>query len=197
MAKPALAGAALLFVLNLLAFTSGLYARFAEQRLEQVPDERASRAAALSAQLAPWSAPALAMDGWIRGNSGDFDAADAAYASALRLAPADALLWTEYALVLGRNRVFDARLELATRRALALAPTSPVVRQGLARMALSYGRFAGPALLELWSGLLREEHARDRTAFLQALEREGYRGTFCAGYAADLGETGWCAVNPS
>jgi hypothetical protein len=192
MLKPALAGAALLLLLNLLALAAGLYARYAEQRLDRLPDPRAARASALAAGLAPWSAPARALQGWIGGESGDFEAADAAYAAALRRAPADALLWAEYALVLGRNRVFDARMEQATRRALALAPTSPAVHQGLARMGLSYWRFADPPVRELWRRSLRWELDRDRAAFLLALEREGYRGTFCAWHAGDLGEAAWC-----
>jgi tetratricopeptide (TPR) repeat protein len=190
--RPALAGAALVLLLNLLALTASLYARYAEQRLDRLPDARATRASAVAAGLAPWSAPARALQGWIHGASGDFEAADAAYAAALRRAPADALLWAEYALVLGRNRVFDARLEQATRRALALAPASPAVHQGLARMGLSYWRFAGPPVRELWRRSLRWELDRDRGSFLAALEREGYRGTFCAWHAEDLGEAAWC-----
>jgi tetratricopeptide (TPR) repeat protein len=192
MLKPALAGAALLLLLNLLALAAGLYARYAEQRLDRLPDARAARASALATGLAPWSAPTRALEGWIHGESGDFEAADAAYVAALRRAPADALLWAEYALVLARNRVFDARLEHATRRALALAPTSPAVRQGLSRMGLAYWRFAEPPVRELWRQSLRWELDRDRAAFLLALDREGFRGTFCAWHAEDLGEAAWC-----
>lgn len=192
MLKPALAGAASLLLLNLLAVTAGLYHHYAEQRLDRLPDERAARASTLAARLAPWSAQNLALEGWIRGASGDFAAADAAYASALRRAPADALLWAEYALVLGRNRVFDERLTLATRRALELAPTSPAVRQGIARMALAYWRFADEPVRELWRQSLRWELDHNRATFLQTLDREGARGAFCAWHAADLGETAWC-----
>ena len=192
MLKPALAGAALLLSINLLALCAGLYAGYAEQRLDRLPDERATRAATLAAMLAPWSAPHRALQGWIRGASGDFEAADAAYLAALRRAPADALLWAEYALVLGRNRVFDERLTLATRRALELAPASPAVRQGIARMALSYWRFGEPPVRELWRQSLRWELDHNRAAFLHALERDGHRRAFCAWHAADLGEAPWC-----
>jgi len=192
MLRPALAGAALLLLLNLSALVAGAYGRYAEQRLDRLPDERAARAGTLAATLAPWSAQGLALKGWIHGGSGDFATADAAYRAALRRAPADALLWAEYALVLGRNRVFDQRLTLATRRALELAPASPAVRQGIARMALSYWRFADTPVRELWRQSLRWELDHNRAAFLQSLDREGSRGTFCAWHAADLGEQPWC-----
>lgn len=189
---PALAGAALVLLLNLLALTASLYGRYAEQRLDRLPDERAERAATLAATLAPWSARYQALRGWIHGESGDFTAADAAYAAALRRAPADALLWAEYALVRCRNRVFDDRTTLATRRALTLAPTSPAVRQGISRMALSYWRFGEPELRDLWRQSLRWELDHNRATFLATLDREGYRATFCAWHAAGLGEAAWC-----
>jgi hypothetical protein len=180
MLKPALAGAALLLLLNLLALTAGAYGRYAEQRLDRLPDERAARAAALAASLAPWSARPRALSGWINGESGDFESADAAYVAALRRAPGDALLWAEYALVLGRNRAFDERMTLATRRALALAPASPAVRQGVSRMALAYWRFGD------------EELDHNRATFLQALDQGGHRRLFCASHATELGEEPWC-----
>jgi hypothetical protein len=192
MRKPALAGAALLLLLNLLALIASLYGHYAEQRLDNLPDERATRASAHAATLAPWSAPRLGLHGWILGESGDFTGADAAYLKALKRAPADPLLWAEYALVLGRNRVFDQRLTLATTRALALAPASPAVRQGVARMALSYWRFGSPEVRELWRQSLRWELDHNRAVFLQTVERDGHRRAFCAVHAADLGEGEWC-----
>src|SRR6185503_16882170 len=79
MHRPALAGAALLLLLNLLALAAGLYSRYAEQRIDALPDERAAHASALATRLAPWSATHAALKGWILGQSGDFAAADAAY----------------------------------------------------------------------------------------------------------------------
>lgn len=194
MLRPAaLAGAALLLLLNLSALAATLYAHFAEQRLDVLPDLRATRASAHAAALAPWSATHRALRGWVLGNSGEFDAAEAAYLDALRRAPADALLWAEYALVLGRNRVFDERLTLATRRALALAPASPAVRQGISRMALSYGLFGEAPVRELWRQNLRWELDHNRATFLHAVTQDGYRRAFCIQYAADLGESAWCA----
>ncbi|MGQ0586160.1 MAG: hypothetical protein ACT4PK_03030 [Gammaproteobacteria bacterium] len=194
--KPALAGAALLLLLllNLLALAGATYHRFAEQRLDLLPDERATRAAAHAAALAPWSAPYRALQGWIHGESGDFAAADAAYVGALRLAPADALLWAEYAQALGRNRMFDQRLALATRRALELAPASPAVRQGVAYMGLGWWRFGDAELRELWRQSLRWELDHNRDAFLHALGRDGHKRVFCASHAAELGEESWCRL---
>jgi tetratricopeptide (TPR) repeat protein len=192
MVRPALACAVLVLLLNLLALSASLYGRYAEQRLDRLPDERAARASTLAAALAPWSAREHALRGWIHGASGDFEAADSAYRAALRRAPADALLWAEYALVLGRNRVFDARLASATRRALALAPASPAVRQGVARMGLSYWRFGDAEVRELWRQSLRWELDHNRAAFLHAVDRDGDRAVFCAWHADGLGEAAWC-----
>jgi len=193
MPKPALAGAALLLLLNLLALAASVYAEYAEQRLDRLPDEPAQRAGALAVALTPWSAPRQALHGWILADSGDFPAADAAYRKALRRAPADALLWAEYALALARNRMFDARLLLATQRALALAPTSPAVRAGVSRMALTYWRFGSEPLRELWRQSLRWELDHNRSAFLQAMDRDGYRRAFCLDQAAVFNEQAWCA----
>jgi len=193
MPKPALAGAALLLLLNLLALTASVYGDYAEHRLDRLPDESAERAGALAVALTPWSAPRQALHGWILAESGDFAAADAAYRQALQRAPADALLWAEYALALARNRMFDERLDLATARALALAPTSPAVRQGVSRMALTYWRFGSDPLRELWRQSLRWELDHNRTEFLQAMDREGYRRAFCLQQAEVFNEQAWCA----
>ena len=193
MPKPALVGAALLLLLNLSSLAAALYANFAEQRLDLLPDLRASRASALAAALAPWSATHRALHGWVLGDSGDFESAQAAYLGALRRAPADALLWAEYAQVLGRNRVFDERLTAATQRALALAPASPAVRQGISRMALAYGLFGEGPVRELWRQNLRWELDHSRETFLHTVQQDGYRRAFCLKYAPDLGESAWCA----
>lgn len=193
MLRTALAGAAGVLLLNLMALAATLYAGYAERRLDRLPDERAARAGALAAALAPWSATHHALAGWIHGGSSDVEAAEAHYAAALRRAPADALLWAEYALVLCRNRAFDDRLTHVTRRALALAPASPAVRQGVARMALAYWRFGDEELRDLWRQSLRWELDHNRAVFLQALERDGGKRAFCAWQAAELGEQAWCA----
>jgi hypothetical protein len=196
MPRAALAGAALLLLLNLLALTASLYGDYAERHLDRLPDERVERAGAFAVALAPWSASRQALQGWIQAESGNFAAADAAYVRALRRAPADALLWAEYALALARNRMFDERLHQATDRALALAPTSPAVRQGVSRMALTYWRFGSDPLRELWRQSLRWELDHNRTTFLQSLDREGYRRAFCADQAEGFNEQAWCAGAP-
>lgn len=192
MLKPALLGAAVLLLLNLLALAASMYGDFAERGLDRLPDDSVDRAGVLAGTLAPWLAPHHARRGWIAAESGDFPAADAAYLKALRRAPADALLWAEYALALARNRMFDARLLLATRRALALAPTSPAVRQAISRMALTYWRFGSAELRGLWQQALRWELDHNRTAFLQSVDRDGYRRAFCLDQAEAFNEQDWC-----
>lgn len=193
MVRPALAGAALLLLLNLLAFTAAIYHRFAEQRLDALPDERAARAAALASSFAPWSATHAALHGWIEAEAGNLAATEAAYRKALRTAAADPVLWAEYALALTRNGVFDERLAVATRRALELAPSSPAVRHSVSRMALSYWRFGSAELRELWQQTLRWDLDHNRDAFLRDIAQAGWRTAFCAQHAATLGEEAWCS----
>jgi hypothetical protein len=192
-ARPALFGLlALAFLLNLLNLVAAGYEWRAEHSLDALPDEAARRASAIAASLTPWSAPRNALRGWIAADAAELEPAAAAYARALRAAPADALLWTEYAQALSRNRVFDGRLTWATLRALALAPSSPAVRQSVSRMGLHYWRRGEPQLQELWRQSFRWELDHNRTSFLRTVEDGGYRRTFCAMHAEPLGEAAYC-----
>lgn len=183
---------AVAFLLNVLNLVAAGYERRAEYLLDTLPNDAARRASAIAAALAPWSASRNALHGWIAADAGELEPAVAAYARALRAAPADPLLWAEYAQALGRNRVFDGRLTWATLRALTLAPSSPAIRQGISRMGLHYWRRGDPQLQELWRQSFRWELDHNRTSFLRTLEDGGYRETFCATQAEALGETAYC-----
>ena len=188
-ALPVLLLVAALNLLNLLA--SG-YERRAEQRLDVLPDAAAESDSTAAAALSYWNARRHALRGWISAEEGDIEAAVASYAKALRRAPADAVLWAEYAQALARNRVFDGRLTWATLRALTLAPASPAVRQGVSRMGFSYWRQGEADLQELWRQSFRWELDHNRASFLRTVEDDGLRATFCARHAEVLGEAAWC-----
>jgi len=184
--------AGLVLLLNLLNLSAFAYSRYAEARLDRLPDPRAETASSVAQALTPWSARRVAVNGWILAVGGSADASAAAYERALRWAPADPLLWTEYAQALARGRLFDERLPLATRRALALAPNSPAVRQSVSHMGLSYWRHGSPELKELWRQSTRWELDHNRLSFLRSLDDLEYRAPFCRYHAQELGEEAWC-----
>ena len=189
----AASAASLLFLLNLSALGAFAYSRYAESRLDKLPDDSAAAAAATAATLAPWSARYAALNGWILVDGGAVDEAAQRYERALSWSPADSLLWTEYAQALARGDVFDERLTLATRRALALAPASPAVRTAVSQMGLSYWRHGQPEVKDLWRQSMRWELDHNRASFLAKLDEYEYRISFCLYHAKELGEEAWCA----
>lgn len=189
---PAAAAVVLILVLGALDLSATAYGRYAEARLDRLPDPGVQAAAALATAFSPWSAQPAALHGWILAQGGSRDEAIAAYLRALRWAPADALLWAEYAQALARMEVFDERMTWATRRALELAPSSPAVRDTVATMGLAYWRRGEEALHDLWRQSIRWQLDHSRGSFLSAVEGREQRGAFCLRYAAALGEAAWC-----
>lgn len=183
----------------LLAAGSGLnllgdiYAEFAERHLDRATDESTLRAAALAARLTPWSAQRQGLHGWVLTERRQAAEAAARYQAALRWAPADALLWTEYTQALSRGGWFDASLLLATERAQQLAPSSPAIQGSIAETGISYWRRGSPEQRELWLRAMRYERDHNRNAFLERVLLRGQARTFCAGAAQRLDETAWCA----
>lgn len=188
----ALLAAAGLALLNFAHLAGAGYAGFATRHLDRPDLPGTQTAARIAAFWTPWSSRHAALRGWIDVENRQGDAALAAYAQALRLAPGDAVLWAEYAQALGRLGRFDESLALAVRRAAQLAPTSPVVRRALAELGLTYWARGGDALRALWLERMRAELARHRGTFLGTVLTRGRGLTFCREPAAALGETAWC-----
>jgi len=192
--KPWLAGLAVAVVaaaLSLLNVLSAAYATYASAHLDQPRAAGTLTAAQLSAALAPWSAGRQAQLGWVLAERGDA-ATLQAYGSALRWAPADALLWNEAALALGRVHQFGPAFTTAVTRANALAPTSPAVQASNAALALSYWNSGSPAVRHEWLQSLRFELDNNRSGFQRQLITLGYWAPFCAYAANELGEKAWC-----
>ena len=89
---------AVLALLTQLAQLAALsYSTYAEGRSHERPLAPATlKAAKIAAQLAPWDADGLALNGWLLHQSAQQAAGRAAYAQALRLSPADPYRWLEW-----------------------------------------------------------------------------------------------------
>lgn len=190
----ALLAAGALGTLSLATLAGAAYTRFVDRHLDRPQSAATLEAARIAAEWQPWSSTTLALQGWVRAENGEAGAALAAYGKALAVAPADALLWTEYAQVLARIGRFDAALTHALARATRLAPTSVSVRRGVAEMGLSYWTRGAPEQRAAWLVAMRHELARNRGPFLGHALTRGQGRTFCEGPARVLGEEAWCAA---
>lgn len=188
----ALLAVAVLALLNLAALASTAYTGFAERGLDRPPSPAALAAARIASRWAPWSSQSAALQGWLLAEARDAEGAVAAYRRALRLAPADPVLWNEYALARARLGLFDASLTLAVQRTQQLAPTSAAVRRSLADMGLNYWQWGTAEQRALWLVSMRAELAHSRGPFLGHALTRGRARTFCQGPAAELGEARWC-----
>lgn len=188
--------ATLLALLNLSALSAAGYAAAANRQLDRPESPKVLAAARIAAKLAPWSAKYHALHGWLLAENRLADDSLAAYGKALRLAPADPLLWAEYAQVLARLGHFDGALTEALGRARALSPNSPVIQRTLAELGLSYYERGDARQRELWLEATRAELARDRRQFLTHVLTRGQRQLFCGVLAPQLNEEAWCAALP-
>ena len=177
--------------LSLLNLFSAAYATYTGAHLDQPRAADTLTAARLSAALAPWSASRRAQLGWVLAERGDASTLQA-YSRALRWAPADAVLWNEAALALGRVHQFGSAFTTAVARSNALAPTSPAVQASNAALALSYWNLGSPEARREWLQSLRFELDNNRAAFQRQLIMLGYWAPFCAYAAGELGEKAWC-----
>ena len=182
----------------LLALASGglllaaAYASFAERHLDDPRDLRAVTASRIAASLAPWTASTLALHAWLLMEQGDAGLARLVYHRALRLAPADALLWAEYAIAMTRLDPNDSTILGAVARAQQLAPSSPAIQAALAELGLNSWNTSSEELRTLWLSSMRHQLIYARTAFLGMTVARGQVFTFCSGPANDLGERSWC-----
>ena len=193
----AVAAATLLALANLANLAGAGYASVASARLDTPESPGALAAAELAARVSPWSSSRHALHGWLLAENRRADEAETAYRKALRLAPADALLWTEYALALARLGRFDAALTEAVTRAQQLAPNSPAVQRSLAEMGLSYWARSDAPQRALWLTSLRGELVASRQLFLGHVLTRGRTDIFCRDIAPQVGEEKWCDSAPS
>jgi len=188
----ALFAATALALLNLVNLAGAGYARFASQHLDR-PDAAATLAATrIAAQWPPWSSAHVALHGWVLAENRQEGAALAAYLEALRLAPGDPLLWSEYGLALARLGQFGPALTLAVTQGQRLAPNSPAVQRAVADLGLGYWSRGTPEQRALWLEGMRRELDRNRAGFLGHVLTRGQGMTFCRDPALRLGEAPWC-----
>lgn len=186
-----LVAAGVLALLSLAHLVGIAYATLAERQLDQPAAASTLAAARIAARWTPWSGEHAALEGWILAENGAAEAT-AVYERALRLAPADPLLWTEYALARARLGRFDEPLLRAVTQARRLAPTSPVVRRTTAELGLSYWQRGSAGLRAAWLEAMREELAVGRKAFLEHVLLRGQGRAFCADAGPRLDEQAWC-----
>jgi tetratricopeptide (TPR) repeat protein len=191
-----LAAATVLALLNLSSLAAAGYAAAANRQLDRPDSPKALAAARIATQLAPWSAKHHALHGWLLAENRRADESLAAYGDALRLAPADALLWAEYAQVLARLGRFDGALTEALARAATLSPNSPIIQRTLAEIGLSYYQRGDEAQRALWLDSMRATLGRERRLFLGHVLTRGQRQVFCDELAPKLGEEAWCQAPP-
>ena len=194
LARPlaALIAAALLALLNVINFVGAGYARFASDRLDRPDAASTATAARIASGWPPWSSSHTALHAWVLTERREAEGAQAAYLKALRLAPGDPLLWSEYALALARLGRFDDAMTRAVVQAQALAPTSTAVRRAMADLGLSYWARGTPEQRTLWLKDMGRELAGNRTAFLGHVVTRGQLKTFCSDAAKQLKEESWC-----
>jgi hypothetical protein len=161
------------------------YARHAQTAAGGIDSARSVAAARRGAALEPWVAARHALLAQTEADAGHAESALAGHVRALAWSPADASLWIEYALALGRaGRVDD--MALPTRRANALAPHSPPVQRANATAAVAYWRDADEALREEWMRSVRYTLRHESAAFLEGLTVRGQTRALCEGPAQRL-----------
>lgn len=180
-------------VLNGLELVAAGYAGVARQALES-SGPPAVAAANIATTLTPWSATRHALEGWLQAESGESETALRSYDRALRWAPADALIWTEFAQVRARAGRFDDALLRAVARAQALAPHSPPVQRALAEMGLAYWPHGAGPLQERWLASMRYQLERSPASLLARVLTRGQAQAFCEGPATALGQQSWCST---
>lgn len=189
---PSLVGVCGLAFLNVATLLGIGYADVAEHRLA-LADPTAVAAAGVAARVSPWSSSHAALLGWTLAENHNSGEAQAAYLTALRWAPADPLLWAEYAQALARLGRFDDSLTQALTQSQALAPQSPAIQTTLAEMGVSYWSHGNAEQRALWLPSMRYELDHSRASLLGVVMTRGRGQTFCRGPAHALHEDEWCA----
>lgn len=187
-----IAAAFTLGAVSLLQLVAGAYAGVAQRQLDMPAAPSTVEAARLAASLTPWSSAHAALRGWLAAEAGDAGEMQRRYLQALRWAPADPLLWAEFALARARVGMFDATLQQAVAQAQRLAPASPPVRRSLADMGLSYWGRGSPELRALWLDSMQYQLMRNPAALLGPVLTRGRTRSFCEGPAVQLGQGPWC-----
>ena len=190
----ALGFAAVLLLAGALQTASGLYYGLADLSRRADDLRRADAAARIAAAMLPGSDRATALAGRLAAVSGDRDFLLQAYREVLREAPADGYRWAELARGLASSGDYGPEFDLASQRALSLAPRSAAVHAALADVAWRYHLRLSPAqqqaLLRSLYVTMRAEGSRNR--LLESIVRARRQQAFCVGFGEQLRNTNWC-----
>jgi len=180
----------LLAGINLVNVLGSAYRTYAEAHLDEGSSSRIVAAARTSAALTPWSAPGVALAGWLLADK-DVALSESYYRRALRWAPGDPLLWSEYATAEARAGRTDA-LQLPVEISERLAPASPAVQSSNAALAINQWTRSPEALRKAWAQSIGYQPPHDRHEFLRSVVARGRLDMYCSQIAPAVGEQRWC-----
>lgn|GEM_PF-4726953 len=172
------------------------YLRFSEQRGQSAATRTVARHAAdIAHRLQPSSARALktlaSNDLFLRQDALALDE----YSAALRLAPADAYLWRDYALALIYTETFDPRLEHAVIQAQTWGRRAKPIHLSLAIAGLRVFRQSSPALRSRWLESIRLAYQDQPNALLWVAYVADEELLLCDNDIIQKAEAnGWCAA---
>lgn len=183
----------LVVVLNLCGFLANAYAGFARSQFRFADTRPAVRQAALLIQKLDFrnaeAVQLLAEDDLYAGRRGQ--ALDE-YEQALKLAPADAFLWRDYALARISSGLIDTDLEKAVAQAQELAPKSRPLQISLALAGLKIYALSSPGLRARWLESLRLAYLFQPKGLIFAAYVSGQDLMLCEKVIPDSGSNPWC-----
>lgn len=177
-------------------FGAQMYLKFADNRGQAYQTRDAARkAAGIAYRLQPFSARAMQAQASNDLFEDRVTLALDEYQAALRLAPADAYLWRDYALALIYVDQFDAELNHAVTQAQTWAVKSKAVHFSLAVAGLRVYDRSDAALRKLWMHSIRLAFIGNRDAVLTVAYVADQDLLLCNGDVIPDPETNlWCAA---
>jgi hypothetical protein len=195
--RAAVAGLGLVSLALAGVFASGiaaeLYGRIAaEHRSKGIFTLAGVSAARQAANLQPWRPASRAEVGWMMGLRGDLRPLHKQYRRALRLAPASAYLWLEYAEALARSYQLDNDYTVAVERATTLAPSARPVQVAAARMGSRHWNQGDEKVRAVWARNMSHVLATTPYDLLWPVVRDRREDVLCGFVGAELGLARWC-----
>lgn len=177
-------------------FGAQLYLKFADDRGQSYQTRAAARqAAGIAHRLQPLSARAIQAQAGSDLFEDKVPLALDEFRSALRLAPADAYLWRDYALALIYADQFDSRLNLAVSQAQTWAVQSRLIHFSLAVAGLRVYDRSDTELRALWMHSIRVAYPDYVNVILGVAYVADQDLLLCQGDVIPNPETNvWCAA---
>lgn len=175
---------------------SQAYLRFADDRAQSFQTlPVALQASRIAQKMQPSSAHALQASAGYELFLGQPDQALNHYAAALKLAPADAYLWRDYAMALVYAGKFDGRLDHAVDMAQTWGLQSSPIHLSLALTGLKVFQQSGRPLRALWMKSIKRAYWERPDAVLLTAYNAEQELLLCDGSVILKPETNvWCAA---